>query len=312
MTSRTYVFSCLALAALMVLGGMGGNVALDEFGLHREHPAGSLRVWTYNRATKYLFSLRYIPSNYEAVLIGSSSSAVLPDPGRLGGLRTYNLSMNGANLCEVAPAARSALERGRMRALVVCLDPYLTKNAVMKTSELSPHLVRSTYGSLFTLRFYGYKLYDLLFPERDPYRESWNGSRLPEPGAPDLDAARLEALVAEQREAGPPRFDPNPAALDCLRGVLDTAHARGVPVLAYHHPIPRPLYALHRAAYEAYAREVDALFAPGDRVLDMNAPDSGFPADDPGCFHDNVHLSRRGGEVLLGLLDRALLGVAAP
>ena len=304
MTSKRYSLLCFGLVAALSTGFIGFNVAIDEFGLHRTTKAGELRIWTYNRATKYLFSLKHIPENYEAILIGSSSSATMLDTRKISKSLTYNLSMNGANICEVAPAAFNAIQKGKLRYLIICLDPYLTKDSHMKTGELSPGLVPSTYGSLFTIRLYCSKLLFTAFPQWDMYRDSWNGYRLTESSG-SVSIEDIERTAAELRlETGSLIIDS--IALTCLQNTLDAARAKGISIIAYHHPVPDQIFKAGSKRYLEYRKVMNALFTDEDVVLDLNVQGHIYLTGDSTNYHDSIHLTRKGGNAVLSALEAAM------
>jgi len=281
---------------------VGFNVYMDEFGLYGDVQAGEKRVWTYNRATKYLLSLNYIPKNFDAILIGSSSSAAMLDTRQIKSVTTYNLSMNGANICEVAPAAINALEKGEMRFLIVCLNPYLTKNSMMKTSELSPHLLKSTYGSLFTIRFYMYKRLYTLFPEKDFYRDSGWGYLLIDPERTKMTQKEVNKHAASIASNSVPLFI-DPVATKCLQNILETARKKDTTILAYYHPMPKKVLDATRNKYLSYQKQIQELFTPDDTLIDLNSSRYDYLTEDISLFHDTVHLTKKGGDAVLGLID---------
>ena len=270
MTSKRFVLLSLTLTALVVFMGVGFNIYMNEFGLYGEVKAGERRVWTYNRATKYLLSLNYIPKNFDAILIGSSSSATMHDTQQIKSARTYNLSMNGANICEVAPAAINALEKGKMRFLIICLNPYLTKNSMMKTSELSPQLLKSTYGSLFSIRFYAYKLLYTVFPDIDLYRDSWWGYMSTKRESTKITKRDIDTFVGSTPRLTTP-FPIDPSAINCLENILKTARRKGTTILAYYHPESKKIFDMKKNMYLGYQKEIQKLFTSEDTLLDLNS-----------------------------------------
>jgi hypothetical protein len=279
---------------------VGFNVYMDEFGLYGKIGAKERRVWTYNRATKYLFSLKHIPKNFDAILIGSSSAAVAMDTRKIKNHAIYNLSLNGGNVCEVAPAAMNAMNLGKMKALIVCLDPYFTKNSIMKTNELSPMLKQSTLGSLFTIKFYLFKLKHTLFPNDDPYRNSWMGFRMPDAPIPIADEQDHPHKVT------PRPITTDPAAIACLEELLTTARNRGVRVLAYFYPKPHDVYAAQTDAYQVYQKQMLTIFNTDDIIWNFNTPEFDSLTKDPTSFYDRGHLSMTGATTVLKTIEQHL------
>ena len=305
MTSKRFVILSLALTAFVATLFVGFNISMNEFGLYGNVKAGERRVWTYNRATKYLFSLNYIPKNFDGILIGSSSSAEMLDTRQIKSATTYNLSMNGANICEVAPAALNALEKGKMHFLVICLNPYLTQNSMMKTSELSPHLLTSTYGSLFIVRFYAYKLLYSLFPEIDQYRDSWWGYMFLNRGKSVLTQESIDQSVASAPSSTTP-FIVDPNAIQCLNSILETARRKGTTIVPYYHPELKKLFDLDRAMYQDYQKQMQKLFIPGETIIDFNSSKYDYLTEDISLFHDTAHLTKKGGDAVLKVIDEEM------
>jgi len=302
LTSKRYALTALFLIAAISSSFVLFNMWIDEFGLYGDATGQNRRIWTYNRASKYLLSLNHIPANYEGILIGSSSSASMIDTRLLKGHRIYNLSMNGANICEVSKAALKALKSGKMKNLLICLDPYLTRNSHMKTSELRPDLKKDTLGSLFMVKFYLYKLWYTLQPEKDPYRESWQGHRT------FLPSEKIDMRKIFEKEMALPvnlrARTIDPKAKECLKQVIDTAHEEDVAILAYFHPRSEP--DLRQIAYGDFRKEMLKLFEHNDRIIDMTGPDYAFIRHDPRSYNDHVHLSAAGAKQVLDLLRKDL------
>lgn len=298
MTSKRFTILVLTLTLALTASIAALNVYMDEFGIYGNAKGKNIRIWTYNRATKYLLSLNYIPANFDGILIGSSSSAVAMDTRKIKNHAIYNLSINGGNICEVAPAAINAIKSGKMRNVIICLDPYLTKNSMMKTNELSPKLEQSVLGSIFTIKFYFYKLKNTLFPSQDPYRKSWAGHRLPDtptPPSPGQNTPhKRQQLVVD------------PKAITCLKGILHLARKHNVHISAYFYPKPYDIFETNAKAYRAYQKIMRSLFSNKDTVWEFNTPQFDTLTKSPASFYDRGHLSTQGGNLVLKEIERRL------
>jgi len=303
LTSKRFTLITLALTIALSTGFVLFNIFMDEFGIHSNTKPGDIKIWTYNRASKYLMSLNYIPSNFKAILIGSSSSAAMVDTKGISSVPTYNLSLNGANICEMAPAAIETLERGNMRYLFICLDPYLTKNSHMKTNELSPELLSSSYGSLFNIKFYLYKSLYTLFPEKNPYRNSGWGYRLAGENEKPITQAQADAYAAKIAKGSQP-FAIDPQAVRCLKEIIMTARTEGTRIVAYFHPKPEVIFQAARSQYLEYQKEMKALLSPEDILVDLNDPAYDELTGDISNFHDTTHLSASGGRSIVKILNQ--------
>jgi len=82
------------LLAIVVCAGAGAalNYRINAFGLFGDVRGKVYRSYlNQDREAKYLYSLNYIPSNFNGILVGSSISGNW-DTGGIQSARTYNLS----------------------------------------------------------------------------------------------------------------------------------------------------------------------------------------------------------------------------
>jgi hypothetical protein len=139
----------------------GLNYYIDIFGLFRG--TGNRKVYINERTSKYLYSYRYIPENYDAVLIDYLFLRILT-PNLLR-LNVYNASIMSANITELNLLMENILSKGKMKAVIICLDPYITKDHGRKTSTMIPQEYWGALGSTNLLRtylFYFIRKYNLI------------------------------------------------------------------------------------------------------------------------------------------------------
>src|SRR4051812_32482242 len=110
MRPRNWLLLVIGLIAAIGGAATGLVVRLDPWGLYRDPRGRELRTYGDARVAKYLLSARYVPANFNAVLIGSSMTANW-DVSRLKRVRTYNESLNGANVVEEKAVVEQALAR---------------------------------------------------------------------------------------------------------------------------------------------------------------------------------------------------------
>jgi hypothetical protein len=111
MTHRAWLFTCLGLVALVI--GLNLLLAwrLDMFGLLRDTHGRQLSNSRHERKAKYLLNFNYVPDNFDALVIGASSSA----NWRLDGLSKYNFyneSILGGDGTEQRLLVEKGLEKG--------------------------------------------------------------------------------------------------------------------------------------------------------------------------------------------------------
>src|ERR1700761_2172986 len=112
--------STLAVGAAIA----GSSYALDIFGVFHNPAGRSLSVQYNERTGKALLNLRYVPVNFDAVLIGGSSTANW-GTNALTFAHVYNESIYGANMAEEKALVEDALPRAHFRYAICVISPYL-------------------------------------------------------------------------------------------------------------------------------------------------------------------------------------------
>ncbi|MBI2234599.1 MAG: hypothetical protein HYU57_06395 [Micavibrio aeruginosavorus] len=305
-----------AVAAMVVLLGVGFtalNYAANDFGLWRHRD--SARIWAVEKTSKYLLAHRYIPENFDAIMIGSSVSDNL-DTRKIEKYRVYNLSMAGGNITETAAAARKYLEApGEKSLLIVSLHPYLTKNSGMKSFQIDESEVAGSLFSIIPINIWLAKLQHFAGIGDAALEQSeagWNHFDEPrDEKAIEEIAIMLRRDLEERRknpDAAPARALIDPAAMAELDALLTLARSKGVRIAAYYHPQIGVKFDFLEATGEwaDYRAQMEKIFAPGEIILDMNGPEYAVLRNDPEAYFDGSHLTQHGAGQVLQALNRAL------
>jgi hypothetical protein len=295
-----YVTTSLSLVALIV----GINYYIDIYGLFRGKK--DRKVYINERTSKYLFSYRYIPENFDGLIIGPSLSDNL-NPQALLPLRVYNASLMGANISELNYLVDNIVQRGHIRFAILCLSPYLTKDHGSKSADFTRKQYYGALGSTNLLRTY--LLYFIRKYNLAPYRYSpnvynsagWNNFELESHG---LDPKDTIAQRVARKEFDSTAIDP--VAYQDLGYTLSTLHAHHVSVLAYFTPIPYQLYTLNIQNNQAFVDSISRLFTPGDILLDLNDGKYSQMTGDYHNFIDHGHLSASGQSFVLHIVDSVI------
>jgi hypothetical protein len=301
LTSKTYLRIVGGFLLGLVLPFALYNLYQDDFGLFWS--TGPKRVWTLEKTSKYLMSYRYIPQNFDGLLIGPSFSDGLMDTRALPGYRIYNLSMDAGNSTELRAAALNAIERGHMRVIVICLSNYVTQDSGMKGPQIN---AKEYWGSLFSWLPVDVwdakrKILSGKIPDTFAGSEWGMGNMLPRSTYPWDEFARIQGQGRSDMQFRDLGFK-------YLQDIIDSAHSHQMQVYAYFFP-----YTVWRiktynrngdwAKYQARAR---ALFDPAkDVVWDMTSPEYEPFNADPGCYTDG-HLSKAGAGWVLTDIQRHL------
>ncbi len=312
---RHYLVVVVCLTMLFGAGFAGLNYVSNDFGLWRHREAA--RIWTLEKTSKYLLAHRYVPENFDAIMIGSSVSANL-DTRRIEGFRVYNLSMSGGNITETGAAALAYLAApGTKKLLIVSLYPYLTKNSGMKSFQIDENEVAGSLFSMIPVMVWISKIQHWIGAGIGDFDESVAGWTNFNASRAVRDMGRLAAELEQElrdAEAGgpavPARQDEviDAVALEELEALLDAARQKGLRIVAYYHPSFAPRHALdiREGRWAVYKAQMERLFQPGEIILDMNGPDFTALRADLETYYDGAHLSEKGTDAVLRALNQAM------
>jgi hypothetical protein len=281
------------------------NFAFDIYGVLR-NPAGRRLVpYTNERASKFLYSLRHVPTNFDGVIVGSSISANLR-ASELHHYRVYNLSISGSNISEQRILLDNILRVRAPRFVLFCIYPYLTQDHGTKGSGMDPQDRSAAWGSPQLLRDYAVASFHRL--GAFPLRFDWAGWQDIRGTGKALDA---DATLADwkKRQSLPKQKDPfaiDPIALAEYRDLLSRVHSAGSRVVGFIPPIYAPRFELLREEFTLYDGRILALFDAGDSVVDFNAPRFRGLTSDPASFYDGYHLAQKAADRLVAELNRTL------
>ena len=306
MTSKQFLVyvatGVLSLAMLVV----SFNMRVDMYGLFR--PAGTrpLYVFGEERVAKYLHSFRYIRENFDGVLLGSSTSAIL-ETKQIKGYRIYNASIVGGNVEDVKPIAQNIFSDHRVKVSFICVHRYLTNDHAQRTDLITPKQYWSALGSPQLLTAYVSRVavdLGLIGRRYDEYGTQYLRSE------PDTDTVQrsisdtVRAIQAGTTSSGNYYIDP--IAFSHLREVIDLARRNSQQLVIYFPPVPAPVLAVRAPEYHSYRRSMDTLLEPGDIVVDFNAPGYAGLRQDVHNFVDGSHLSQTGARIVLQELAATL------
>ncbi len=280
------------------------NYFIDIYGLFRGKKE---RVVTINeRTSKYLFSFRYIPENFEGFIIGPSLSANL-NPENIKSHKVYNASMMGANISELDYLVDNILAKGKMKFVVVCLDPYLTKDFGRKSANIDPKEYWGALGCtnlLKTYFLYFVRKYNLLPHKYSStiYNSSgWNNFELE---MKNLDAEKaIKKMIAIK---APESTYIHPEAYVQLQKTLEKLRSHDVKVVAYFSPVPYELYKMGEKDYKIFEAKISALFDSRDILINLNEEVYKYATSDYSMYIDHGHLSAKGQNFVLTELQESL------
>jgi len=306
LTFKKFVKYALSAVLSSILVVVSFNVYINEFGLFGNVKGKPIRIYSDERTIKYLLSFNWIPQNFNAILFGPSLSDIEMDTKKLDGLNVYNLSMNGANISELKYPLENVIKSNKLKVLIICLDPYLTKDSGKKTSAIDPQEYWSTLGSLFTLKYYLKKYLALNNVENDPFRDSWYGFRYNDIDIYENYNAKEEIEARHKLIVdGKYKIKTDPVAIEELSDILALARKHDIKILAYYYPVHKKIFETHQYQVEIkrYRAQVEELLTSDDVVLDFNTEEFNYIRDDYETYSDVSHLSSVGGNRLIRVIQ---------
>jgi len=245
---------------------------LDIFGIFHDPTGKQLSVYEDVRTAKYFLNQRYVPSNFDAIMVGSSST-VNWDMSELDFAHVYNDSLAGGNIAEVKRLVDEAIPSAHFKYAICVIHPFFLQSHEFHEGRGRP-THREALGSINVLREeWNRFLHDVL---HHPVRFYPSGS---ESILSPVDADPFKNWT----------FTTDPVALDDYRQLLDELRGRGVKIIFLETPFYEPSYQQHKAELDAFYRGFP-LRKPGEPLIDFNLPEFKDLRSNPGNWMDPAHL----------------------
>jgi len=291
------------------------NIYKNEFGLFGNQKNKNIRIYTDEKTSKYLLSFNYIPNNFNGILVGPSLSDHMMDTKKLSTYDIYNMSMDGGNISELKFAIDNVLKYGNIKLFIICLDPYITKNSGRKSSSINPKEYYATLGSMFNIKYYFRKFIDLRDGNKSVFYDSYWGYKNTEYIKKDINSTKQIDKVLSSLESS--NFDFNKLNIDKvaykeLSEILTTVRNKNIKIVAYYYPTPKRIfeYPLYNKYYLTYRIEIDQLLDYNkDIVIDFCKSKYDYIRGNDDSYYDGAHLSRKGANKLLKVLDKNILKI---
>ena len=279
MTSRKWIVQTAIVAFAILCLNFAIAIRMDPYGLFRDSHGRQLRVVFAARKAKYLLSKRYVPANYDGLLIGPSSSENW-DPAAIPGVTMYNESILGSNVVEEKRIVDQALPGGIFKLAICILSPTMTTNHALEDGLDAV----SAAEALGSIHLYIQEAAQLL-------------------SALHLPAGRLSApdgstpLKVLPQKFDIVRFDPayfrlDPVAADSYAQMVLELAAGGTRIIYVVPPLYEPCRKLNAAAFDTYRQTMQQTL-PQAPILDLNGPEfAAFRTDASNyvdCFHVNAN-----------------------
>jgi hypothetical protein len=284
---RNWLIKTIASSCLVILLVVAANMEIDIYGIFRSVHGRHLSVYGDERISKYLLSEKYVPLNFNALLVGSSVSANW-NLGNIQSFRTYNESLNGGNIVEEKAIVDQALSRPGIKVAILIVHPFLTNSHTFETVQLTPKENIAALGSQSLLDAYKDKATSLR------HHGKWEFDEF---GTDDFHAPnKLNPTLQKMMTPG------TDFATD---DVVATLHAKHIRILYVIPPLSRSLLATKHEAVDRYSALILGGKSSEDEVIDFTSNEfADFRNDDN--FADGVHSTKQASLRIVEMIDQKL------
>ena len=288
------------IAVLAIVVGVAAataavNYHINFYGLFGDVTGKKYSVYDNERTTKYLFSYNYIPSNFDGLLVGSSSTANW-NTGELTGIRVYNASVNGGNVTEEAIIVDQVLRQVHPKLVLFLIHPYLTETYGRKSGFMNRQEYWGALGSIQLFRGY----WNRWLIERGFEKQEFN-----EFGSDDFVVPQLQGGAKAQRSVSMNLFI-DPRALQEYRDLTERVRSTGARIAAVIPPVRMEAWNAVRGQFYDYCQKIRPLFRANEPIIDLNNPEMDEFRKNPENYQDEIHLSRLGASRVVQIIGQRL------
>lgn len=282
MTSRQWLSRTAAAIAVILCVNFAVAYVLDPYGVMRDTRGRELRVVFSARKAKYLLSKHYVPTNYDSLIIGPSSSENW-DPTGIPGVKLYNESILGSNVFEEKRIVDQAMPNGHFKLALCILYPTMTSNHQMNDG-LDAVSTAEAFGSI---HLYVHEANQILAALHLPTGRlsAPDGATPLKPVPPSFDTIQFD----------PSYFNLDPVAVSAYSQMVRDLSTRGARIVYIIPPLFQPCLTLNEKALADYKQSMRRLLPPAP-LVDFNGPEFKPFRIDESNYLDCFHVSASGAE----------------
>lgn len=292
MTNRLWIKLTLGTILLVSITVSAIGYVIDPYGLMRDPTGRRLSVYFEERKAKFLMSKRYVPANFDGVLLGPSSADNW-DLRTVAGVRMYNESLSGGNAREERLLLNEAATHKHFRLAILVLAPTMTHDHEVNEGleNINPsEAIISIHAMIH---------------EFDYLRLAIHGSLGKIDAAPNGQYQFIFPKKLETLQLGPDYFAIDPVAAEQYRSLVDFLQEQCTVVVYLLPPLYEPFYKLNKMGFDAYAKTILSYLPPAP-IINMQAPEYIGLRSDPDNFIDWYHLQPVGAVKAVALLNQAM------
>ncbi|HEV2578969.1 MAG TPA: hypothetical protein VGU25_17315 [Acidobacteriaceae bacterium] len=289
MTYRHWFYLTLFFTVTLILVVGASSFAIDIFGVFRNPQGRQLRVYNNERTAKYLLNERYVPENFNGLLIGSSMSANW-DVSAIQNFRIYNESIAGGNATEEKLLIDQALPAGHFLIALCVFAPEMTIDHDIKEKGMGTPSKAEALGSVTILREEFRKEFDLLSREGPEYFP--NGDRV-------IEAKKMLA------DWLPPVWPVDPEGIRDYDALLSELRSHEIKIVFVVPPVRANILEARRGFLQSYRLRVNPI-RPGEALIDFNSNKYDEFRKNPDNYIDDAHLTPAGAQEISRALNEEL------
>jgi hypothetical protein len=280
---RGWLWRTLLLTIAMSCVFVWVNVRTDLLGLHGRK---DVRIHIVSRFSLYLMAYRFIPDNFDGLVLGASQGALL-DTTKIHSYKIFNASVIWSTMSEERTIAEEVLKRGHLKIVILDLGPGVLSSDSRRSAYMTPRDYWSSFGSVQTMLIYFQAAREALGNPGGLTYDPYGRSRLPLYPGPD-------------RPFTPEEFSLDPSAMRDLHELVDHLHAKGVKVYVLFCPMYQGKWDAQREEILDWQSKVTSGFAPGElEVIDLPEQVKKPLQADRQNFPDYTHLTPAANDIVM-------------
>ena len=286
MRPRTWIYTVIGALVLGAGVSSAANAWFDIYGLFRNDHGRLLPVYGDERVAKYLLSERYVPANFDGLLLGPSITANW-NTRRFQKFRIYNASLNGGNIVEEKCVVDQALPSRKIRIALLLVHPSLTLSHDFQTVQLTPRENLAAFGSQSLLDAYKDAVLRLQKPDKI-VTDGFGTEYSDEPHVLNPINVRLMRPGVD--------FEIDPIALRTYGDLLGEFQAYHVQTVLIAPPLAENLFQSKKVAFRKYLALIRSQAPEQTKVIDFLSDQYEAFRRDQANFSDGIHLTRLGAD----------------
>src|SRR5690606_22163299 len=173
-------------------------------------------------------------------------------------------SMMDANITELNYLIRNIVEKGEVKFVIFCIDPYITKDHGKKSAAIDPKHYYGALGSTTLLKTYFFKLIRdwEIFPSK--FSKKYISSYGYYDYNKEFDEGNSKEKILIKADEQPSTIYVDPEALTELESILKLLRKNEIQVIGYFTPVPYQIWIKNREEYQKYQTKIENVFSEDD------------------------------------------------